>query len=126
MIEVAFLGSLLRDAESRTSKNGRPYLRFTCRVGDGDAVQWISVTAFDPTAIEQADRFTKGTAVYCEGSIKLDEWQAAAGATRHGLSCLSWHCRLAAIGRNKPPRDARRERRPAAEPNDFHSDDSGF
>jgi hypothetical protein len=42
MIEAAFVGVLARDAETRTSKNGKTFLRFSARVGDGDRCQWIS------------------------------------------------------------------------------------
>jgi single-stranded DNA-binding protein len=128
-IETAFFCTLGRDAESKISKSGKQYLRLACRVGDGDAAQWVNTTVFDATALDRADQLVKGARVYCEGSIKLDQWQAADGTTRHGLSCLSWHCRLAAIGRNKPPHGAVRERKPVAEPhgaatpaNDFHDD----
>jgi hypothetical protein len=38
-IEAAFFGSLGRDAEAKTSKNGKPYLRMNVSVGDGDAAQ---------------------------------------------------------------------------------------
>jgi single-stranded DNA-binding protein len=116
MIEVAFLGSLARDCESKVSKNGRPYLRFSCRVGTDDAAQWISVTCFDPAAIEQPAKFTKGATIFVEGTgLKIDEWRAQDGTTRQALSCVSWHARLPAIGRNRPPRDAGRERKPVAE-----------
>jgi single-stranded DNA-binding protein len=127
MIECAFFGHLGRDAESKVSKNGKPYIRMTVRCGDGDGAQWINCTVFDPEAIAAADKFTKGAAVYCEGSISLNEWTAADGTARHGLSCMSWHCRLAAIGRNKPPREGARERKPEpAAPNTFHDDQIGF
>jgi hypothetical protein len=43
-IECAFFGTLGRDAESKISKNGKPYLRFTCRVGESDASQWVNAT----------------------------------------------------------------------------------
>jgi single-stranded DNA-binding protein len=101
-IEAAFFGSLARDAECKVSKAGRNYLRCTVRVGDGDAVSWVNVTAFDEQAIEQADKFVKGARVYCEGSLKLDQWTSQDGAAKHGLSCMSWHCHLAAIGHNRP------------------------
>jgi hypothetical protein len=55
-IEPAFLGSLDRDAEVRTGKTGKAYLRLNVRVGDGDAAQWVSVLAFDAKAVEQADK----------------------------------------------------------------------
>jgi len=103
-IEAAFFGSLGRDAESKTSKTGKPYLRAGVRVGDGEGAQWVNVTAFDEKAIATADGFVKGARVYVEGRLSLDQWTAQDGAARTGLSCMSWHCRLAQIGRNKPKR----------------------
>jgi single-stranded DNA-binding protein len=67
--------------------------------------------AFDTKAIEATDKMVKGSRVYCEGSLRLDEWTAQDGRTKHGLSVMSWHCRLSQIGRNKP----RRERDDAGE-----------
>jgi hypothetical protein len=58
-IEAAFFGVLGRDAEFKTSKNGKSYLRLNVRVGDGDA-QWISVMAFDPEAVSLDPKFIKG------------------------------------------------------------------
>jgi single-stranded DNA-binding protein len=129
-IEVAFFGALARDAEAKVSKSGKNYVRFTARVGDGDAVTWISVMAFDEKATAQVDKFVKGARVYVEGGgLKIDEWTGADGAKRHGLSCMSWHCRLSEIGRNKP----KRERKPADQPhpassrtNNFYNDEIGF
>jgi single-stranded DNA-binding protein len=109
-IEAAFFGALGRDAESKTSRTGKPYLRAGVRVGDGDAAQWVNVTTFDPAAITAADKFVKGLRVYVEGRLTLDEWTAQDGAKRTSLSCLSWHCRLAEIGRNKPKRKSDHER----------------
>jgi single-stranded DNA-binding protein len=124
-IEAAFFGTLSRDAERKTSKGGKAYLRMNVRTGDGDAAQWVSVNCFDQAAIERADKFVKGARVYVEGSLKLEEWTGQDGVMRHGLSCLAWRAHLSEIGRNKPPR----ERKPAAErprsaaaPNDFHDD----
>jgi single-stranded DNA-binding protein len=128
-IEAAFFGTLSRDAERKTSKGGKSYLRMNVRTGDGDAAQWVSVTAFDEKAIAQADKFTKGARVYIEGSLKLEEWNGRDGVMRRGLSCLAWRARLSEIGRNKRSR----ERRPAADkpqgaaaPNTSHSDDIPF
>jgi single-stranded DNA-binding protein len=109
-IEAAFLGTLGRDAESKTSKSGKNYLRLNVRVGDGDAGQWISVMVFDQAAVQIAAQLVKGARLYVEGTVKLDSWRATDGAERHGLSCMSWHCRVAQIGRNRP----QREKPPAA------------
>jgi single-stranded DNA-binding protein len=80
------------------------------RTGDGDAAQWVSAMCFDPEAIAVADKMEKGARVYIEGRLTLDEWTAQEGVKRHGLSLMSWHCRLSQIGRNRP----RREDRPKA------------
>ena len=104
-IEVALFGILGRDAESKVSKNGKEYLRISIRCGDGNAAQWVAAMVFGDDVVELAPKLVKGARVYLEGSIKLDEWTGQDGAKRHGLSVMSWHCRLAAIGRNKPKRD---------------------
>ena len=132
-IEAAFFGALGRDCESKTSKAGKPYLRLNVRVGDDrDDAQWISVLAFDPRAIEQADKFLKGARVYVEGRLSCDEWTNAEGVKRFGLSVMSWHCRLSEIGRNKKSQPKRNgdakppaQEKPASA-NDFHDDEIPF
>jgi single-stranded DNA-binding protein len=109
-IEAALFGMLGKDAETKTSAAGKPYLRLNIRTGDGDAAQWINAMCFDADAITQAERLCKGARVYIEGTLKLDEWTGQDGAKRHGLSLMSWHCRLSQIGRNRP----RREDKPKA------------
>jgi single-strand DNA-binding protein len=101
-IECAFFGSLARDAEAKTSKSGKPYLRANVRTGDGDAAQFINTMVFDTEAIAVVDKLKKGARVYVEGKLSLDEWTAQDGSKRTGLSCMSFHTRLSAIGRNKP------------------------
>jgi single-stranded DNA-binding protein len=103
-IQAAFLGTLGKDAEAKTSSKGKSYLRMSVRDTDGERAQWVNVTAFDEKAIADADKFVKGAAVYVEGRLTLDKWTDHGGASRSGLSCMSWHCRLAQIGRNKPKR----------------------
>jgi single-strand DNA-binding protein len=114
-IEAALFGVLGKDAESKTSAAGKSYLRLNIRTGDGDAAQWISTMCFDPEAIAVADKMVKGARVYIEGTLKLDEWTGQDGAKRHGISLMSWHCRLSQIGRNRPRRPASEDRpKPAA------------
>jgi single-stranded DNA-binding protein len=103
-IHAALSGNLGRDGETKTSHTGKQYLRLNVRSGEGEAAQWVNVTAFDPAAIANADKFVKGAAVYVEGRLTLDQWTAQDGNKRAGLSCMSWHCRLSQIGRNKPKR----------------------
>jgi single-stranded DNA-binding protein len=128
-IECAFLGTLARDVETRTSKNDRQYLRFTVRVGDGDAVQWVLVLVFDEVAATTPEKFTNGVRAYIEGSIRIEDWTAQDGAKRSGLSCMSWRSRLSETGRNRPKRDrdaASDRQRSAGPANDFHDDPIGF
>jgi single-stranded DNA-binding protein len=127
-IEAAFFGTLGRDAEAKTSRNDKPYLRLNVRVSDGDAAQWVSVMAFDEQAVEAADKMVKGARVYVEGALRLDEWTAADGTKRHGLNVMSWHTRLAAIGRNKPKREKTggTVKPRAAGGGDFHDDKIPF
>jgi single-strand DNA-binding protein len=103
-IECAFFGSLGRDAEAKTSKNGKPYLRLNVRVDDDNAATWVSVMTFDPDAIAMAGKLLKGVRLYVEGRLSLDEWTAQDGSKRYSLSVMSWHTRLA-IGRNKTRRE---------------------
>jgi single-stranded DNA-binding protein len=130
-IEAAFFGTLGRDAEAKTSKNGNPYLRFSARDGDGDAAQWITVMYFGEDAAELAPKMLKGARVYVEGSLRLDTWEQD-GKQRAGLSVMSFHCRIPAIGRNKPKRERKADNdraTAAAAPEtrrDFHNDDLPF
>jgi single-stranded DNA-binding protein len=116
-IECAMFGSLVADAEHRTSKNGRPYVRFRLAVGSGNDVQFASVMLFD-NVDELADA-RKGTRVYVEGRIRLDKWTGQDGADRHGLSVMSSFARAAEIGARKKRRsldDARPEPPPHVMP----------
>jgi single-strand DNA-binding protein len=111
-IECAFSGSLGRDAESKVSGSGKPYVRLNVRVGDGDQAQWISVMAFDQSAIDAVGKLTTGARVYVEGRLSINEWTGKDGTKRTGLSVMSWHCRLAEIGRNKPRSEKPRSEKP--------------
>ena len=100
-IEAALFGTLGRDAERKTSKNGKPYLRLNIAVSEGDTTTWVSAMVFDERAIAVADRLLKGSRVYVEGKLSLNEWTASDGEKRVGLNVMSWHCRLSQIGRAK-------------------------
>ncbi|WP_439399344.1 single-stranded DNA-binding protein [Bradyrhizobium sp. PMVTL-01] len=100
-IEAAFFGALSRDAERKCSAAGKEYLRLNVRVGEGADQQWISAMVFDDDALARADKMSKGVRVYIEGRLSVNEWTGSDGAKRLGLAVMSWHCRLAHIGRLK-------------------------
>jgi single-stranded DNA-binding protein len=91
---------------------GKRYLRLSVRVRDGDGAQWVSVMAFDPEAMAVADRLVQGARVYVEGKLSQTEWTGSDGVKRHGLSVMSWHCRLPHIGLNKPTKKPREDPAP--------------
>jgi single-strand DNA-binding protein len=122
-IECAMFGALGQDAERKTSKSGREYLRFNVRVGNDDAAQWVSVLCFDQSAVQLAESFTKGSRVYVEGRLSTSEWTGQDGAKRFGLSVMSWHCRLAQIGRNKPRKASEKPISVTKPNNDFYDDE---
>jgi single-stranded DNA-binding protein len=100
-IDVAFTGTIVRDGELKVSKAGKNYVRFTARDGDGDHVSWVNCMYFGSDAAELAPRMLKNTRIYVEGTLKLDRWEKG-GAPQSGLSVMSFHARIPAIGRNKP------------------------
>ena len=127
-IECAFFGALGRDAEARTSKTGRQYLRLNVRVGDGDDAQWVNVACFDRVAIGIAERFVAGARTYVEGRLTANDWTGSDGVKRTGLSVLAWHCRLSDIGRHRRTkrRSSRKPKASVAAGLPFYSDDIPF
>jgi single-stranded DNA-binding protein len=71
------------------------------RVAENDDAQWVSTLSFDEQAIAQADSFEKGAKVYCEGRLRLNEWQGDDGKKRSGLAAIANYSRLVAIGRHR-------------------------
>ena len=93
-LECAFVGVLGRDAESRTSKAGKFYLKLNCRVGNGDDGQWVSVMLFGDLAQDlTAKAMLKGARIYVEcNNLRIDEWTGQDGTKRTGLSAMSCTC----------------------------------
>ncbi len=109
-VECAFFGSLGREAELRTSKSGKPWASLSIMVdtGEEDAdghgkVQWLKVACFGEIA-ERLAGAAKGTRLYVEGTLRLEEWKDRDGFDKHGLSVAAWKCEKvgsSAIGRNR-------------------------
>jgi single-stranded DNA-binding protein len=81
---------------------------------------------FDEGATEAAEKFVKGARVYVEGKLSISEWTGQDGATRHGLSVMSWHCRLSQIGRNKPARNNQPTKQPEPQSKPEFNDEIPF
>ena len=102
-IECAFIAFLPADPELRTSQAGKPFLTFNAGVGEGDDVQWLRVACFGGRAVELSRILAKGSKVYCEGRLTLQNWTGKDGSERHGLNVAAWRVEpLRQIGRNKP------------------------
>jgi len=85
---------------------------------EGDQAEWVRVTVWGEAAEELAPRLVKGTRVYVEGRMKLEQWQAKDGAQRSTLKLSAWTCTpMGQIGNNRRrrPEDAG-PRRPNAMP----------
>lgn len=83
---------------------------------------------FGADVAELAPKMVKGARLYTEGNLRVDAWEQD-GKQRSGPFDTSWHCRIAAIGRNSPKRERKPNDKPSAagpRRNDFHNDEIGF
>jgi single-strand DNA-binding protein len=102
-IDAALLGTVVRDAELRTSAAGKPWMGVIVRSGDGDAASFVQVAIFGDAALALG-RIEKNEKLYAEGSIRINEWTTAAGEKRTGLSMAAWRAERPGVGKNKPKR----------------------
>jgi single-stranded DNA-binding protein len=126
-IECAFFGALTRDADSRTSKAGKPFTLLNVAVGDGEARQFVSVIVFGDAAGDVA-ALEKGRRVYVEGRIEINEWTGNGGAKRSGLNVVSFNAReVSKIGDRKPAAKSNTASTTSAqEDNRFYDDEIRF
>ena len=102
-IDAALLGTVIRDAELRTSSAGKPWMSVMVRSGDGDAASFVQVAIFGDAAVALG-RIEKNEKLYAEGSMRISEWTTVASEKRTGLSMAAWRAERPGIGRNKPKR----------------------
>ena len=131
MIDAAVTGFLVRDLDGlRMSKAGKPWLGFTVGVGQGEEVQWVRVTCFGPTAEELVRRLHRGSRIYAEGPLRLEEWKSKEGVLRHSLRLTARRIELLnQIGRNRPrakPKSNRTGPAPMVEEQHGPNDDMPF
>jgi single-strand DNA-binding protein len=62
--------------------------------------QKVRVTVWDKLAATLGEQLHQGSAVYCEGKLKLDRWEKD-GEPRCGLSVSAWRCEVhGALGKS--------------------------
>ena len=117
MLSVLISGKLVREPQTRTGKNGKPFATALIAVpveavseGDEDRVL-VSVIAFGPAA-EALAALAKGDDVSCAGSGRLSHWTKD-GVERHGLAVTA-HRVLSAYARRKTQKAQDNGREPAA------------
>ena len=114
-ITAACTGRVARGAELRFTAAGKPMCSVSIAIADAkraeDApTEWLKVVCFGELADEMAPKLTKGTEVYAEGRLKLNQWAAADGTARSGLELIAWTIQpMGQLGRRRPspPRDER-------------------
>lgn len=77
MKQIIFDGRIGKDAEVRTTRGGKPFVRFSVAnnsfVGGQDKTEWFDVTSYDPYVIENRVKYlTKGTYVIISGSLNTE------------------------------------------------------
>lgn len=106
-IEAHFTSRLGKDAESRTTRTGKPMTVLTVAVSDpdSDAGTWCSVLAFEDLA-ERLAELAKGAELYAKGRLKAAVWRAQNGDPRIDLTLLATHVEPLTLERK--PRGPRR------------------
>ena len=80
---VAISGNLGRDAELKTTRNGKPVVSFDLAVtsarkdGDGWATKanWVPVTWWGDEAADKAPLLVKGRGLVIHGRLNMNEWE---------------------------------------------------
>jgi single-strand DNA-binding protein len=89
-IMACFTGRIGKDAEVRTTRDGKPWASFPVAVDtqkDSEAATaWVRVSVFGDRVDELAPRLVKGVEVYCEGRLSVRPWVDANGKERSGLN----------------------------------------
>ncbi len=107
-ITAALTGRLGSDAELKYLPSGGALATFSVAVDDakkaeGDPAEWLRATVWGEQAEDLAPRLVKGTRVYLEGRLKLEQWQARDGAQRATLKLSAWACQpMGQIGKQRP------------------------
>jgi single-strand DNA-binding protein len=92
--KIILVGNLGRDPELRYTPQGVAVCSFTMATNEkrrdksgelNDVTTWFKVTLWRNQAETAAKYLTKGTQVYIEGRLRVDEWTDRDGNNRHTL-----------------------------------------
>ncbi|MCA9280031.1 MAG: single-stranded DNA-binding protein [Phycisphaeraceae bacterium] len=95
--KVILMGNLTRDAEVRQLQGGNAVAKFAIAVNrkwkgqDGEwkeSVDYIDCEAWGRSAENIAKYFSKGSPIFIEGRLKLDQWQDKDGSKRSKLGVV--------------------------------------
>jgi len=109
--KIIIVGNLGRDPELRYTPQGTAVCNFSMATTDKrrdksgefqDVTTWFRVTLWDKKAEVAAKYLTKGSQVYIEGRLKLDEWTDRDGNTRTTLDVTGTDMQFVGSG---APRD---------------------
>ncbi|WP_321907133.1 single-stranded DNA-binding protein [Paraburkholderia sp. J11-2] len=89
MIDGLISGSLAKDVESRTAKNGNTYALASLRVPAGDGVLLARVMAFDALVRDELLALAKGDSVSVTGPLELGIWNTDNGESRVSVSMIA-------------------------------------
>ena len=91
-VQVNLIGRLGKDAEVKTSSNGKQYVSFTValnEVNNGtEETTWFDVKGFDDQFIKIAQYLTKGKLVHVNGSEQVRLYNDNSGNPRIGRSII--------------------------------------
>lgn len=89
-IEAHFTGRLGKDAESRTTRTGKPMTVLSMVVSDpdSDAGTWCSVLAFEDLA-ERLAGLAKGAELYAKGRLKAEMYTPQGGEPRVSMTLVA-------------------------------------
>jgi len=124
--KITIIGNLGRDPELRYTPQGIAVCTFTMATNEKrkdnageskELVTWFRVTAWRIMAENIAKYLTKGSLVYIEGRLRVDEWQDKEQQNRYTLDVQATDCQFLGGGNNAQGKESQNEPQDApAEP----------
>ena len=83
MKKLQIIGTIGKDAEQKSTKNGKSYILFTVAINENykdsngewvDKTQWVNCQLYGDKV--DATRFTKGSKIFCEGKLDTSIYES--------------------------------------------------